>query len=194
MTIRESVMLCSPGEGGGAGMGLIEGDPIEGERIRLRRLRLTDAAFILELVNEPDFIRNIGDKGVRSHDDARDYLLAGPLTSYERHGFGLYGIELRETAALIGVCGLLKRDWLEVADLGFATLAGFRQRGLTREAAGLMVGSAASEYGLDRLAAITLPENRASIDLLVSLGFRFERMIVPEGGGDQLRLFMRTAA
>ena len=83
---------------------------LETERLRLRRLSLDDAAFILDLLNEPSFLNYIGDKGVRTLDDARDYILTGPMASYERHGFGLYLVELKERGVPMGICGLLKRD------------------------------------------------------------------------------------
>ena len=86
---------------------------LETERLRLRRLSLDDAAFILKLLNEPSFLRFIGDKGVRTLDDARDYLREGPMASYERHGFGLYLVELKEKGDPMGICGLVKRDALE---------------------------------------------------------------------------------
>ncbi len=83
------------------------------ERLILRRFDLDDAAFIFELVNDPDWLRHIGDKGVRSLDDARNYLRTGPLDMYARHGFGLFAVALRKDGTLIGSCGLIKRDSLQ---------------------------------------------------------------------------------
>ena len=93
---------------------------LETDRLVLRRLGLEHAAFILELVNDPSWLRFIGDRGVRSLDDARGYLVAGPLAMYERHGFGLYRVELKEGGIAVGMCGLIKRDALDDVDIGFA--------------------------------------------------------------------------
>src|SRR5438105_8377447 len=85
---------------------------IETDRLQLRLLSIDDAEFILRLLNEPSFIKNIGDRGVRTLDDAREYILKGPIASYEKFGFGLWMVETRSEAAPIGICGLLKRDVL----------------------------------------------------------------------------------
>src|ERR1700739_1352568 len=106
---------------------------LETKRLRLRRLSEQDSEFILELVNEPAFIQNIGDKGVRTLDDARDYISSGPAASYAKHGFGLYCVELKEEIQPIGICGLLKREALDDVDIGFALLEKFRGRGFGYE-------------------------------------------------------------
>src|SRR5262249_49084316 len=98
----------------------------ETERLRLRYLTADDAAFILDLLNEPEFIRNIGDRGLRTLEDARLYIESGPVTGYKASGLGLYLVELRDDAMPIGICGLLKRDYLADVDVGFALRAGFR--------------------------------------------------------------------
>ena len=95
---------------------------LETERLVLRRLALDDAAFLLELLNEPAFLKNIGDRGARTLTDARRYIARGPVASYRKFGFGLYLVELKDSGAPIGICGLLKRDWLEDVDIGFAFL------------------------------------------------------------------------
>jgi ribosomal-protein-alanine N-acetyltransferase len=92
----------------------------ETARLRLRHLLDADAPFIVELLNEPDFIRNIGDRQVRTLEDARNYIQHGPMVSYSQHGFGLFLVELRENGAPIGICGLLKREYLDDIDVGFA--------------------------------------------------------------------------
>src|ERR1700752_686959 len=98
---------------------------LETDRLILRKLSVEDAEFILELLNEPSYLRFIGDKGVRTLDDARDYILEGPVDSYERHGFGLYLAELKESGVPIGICGLLRRESLENVDIGYAFLPAF---------------------------------------------------------------------
>jgi RimJ/RimL family protein N-acetyltransferase len=162
--------------------------PLQTARLNLRPLTLDDAAFILELVNEPSWLRYIGDRGVRTLDDARVYLTKGPLDMYARLGFGLLLVELREDGTPLGLCGLIKRDTLPDVDIGFAFLPEYWGKGYAREAAAAALADAAASYGLQRVVAITTLDNEASIRLLEKIGFRFDRLI---GGpdGTQLRLF-----
>jgi RimJ/RimL family protein N-acetyltransferase len=152
-----------------------------------------DAAFILELLNDAAFLRFIGDKGVRTEDDAVRYVETGPRASYERHGFGLLLVVLRATGEAAGICGLLKRDALDHADLGFAFLERFRGQGLASEAAAAVLEHARGALRLDTLLAITSPDNEASMGLLGKLGFRFERMTRLTAGDPEARLFVSTA-
>jgi ribosomal-protein-alanine N-acetyltransferase len=164
---------------------------LETERLVLRRLATDDAPFLLELLNEPSFLRYIGDKGVRTEADARRYVEAGPLASYERFGFGLYRVELRESGEPIGMCGLLKRDALPDVDVGFAFLP---RKGYAFESAAAVLAHARDALGRGRILAITTPDNVASIRLLEKLGFRFERMArVPEDG-PEVKVFGREAS
>jgi RimJ/RimL family protein N-acetyltransferase len=160
---------------------------LETERLSLRRFTVDDAEFILTLLNEPAFLRYIGDKKVRTLDDARQYILNGPIASYERHGFGLNCVELRESHTPIGMCGLLKRDELPDPDIGFALLPDFRSQGFAFEAAEAVLKDA---HNLQRILAITSLDNEASIDLLQRLGFRFEEVIKPSPDREPLRLFV----
>jgi len=163
---------------------------LETERLMLRQMRVEDAEFIFELVNEPAFIRNIGDKGVRTLDDARDYILSGPVASYAKFGFGLYVVVLKETGAAIGICGLLKRDSLEDVDIGFAFLERFRRQGFAYEAAAAVMEYGRNSLGLKRIVAITSPDNEASIRVLEKIGLQFEKMIRMPGSGEDTRLFV----
>ena len=116
---------------------------LETERLVLRRLCSDDAEFILELLNQPSFLRYIGDKGVRNAEDAVQYIQTGPQASYERFGFGLYLVELKETGVSIGMCGLLKRDSLPDVDVGFAFLSDYWLQGYAFEsAAAVKIGRA----------------------------------------------------
>jgi RimJ/RimL family protein N-acetyltransferase len=151
--------------------------PVATERLRLRRLTPGDAEFMLRLLNDPSYVRYIGDRGVRTTEEARSYIVSGPLESYSRHGFGLYLVELKETGEPLGICGLLKRESLPDADLGFALLPAFWGQGYAFEAASAVVRYARSEHGLTRLLAITSQDNDASIALLEKLGFRDEGMM-----------------
>lgn len=143
----------------------------------LRQFSTDDAGFILRLLNEPSFIQNIGDRGVRTVEDARSYILRVPVASYEQNGFGLYLVILKETGASMGMCGLIKRDELEDVDIGYAFLPEYWSKGYAIEAATAVKEYARDRIGLKRLVAITDPQNHASIRLLEKIGLRFERMI-----------------
>jgi ribosomal-protein-alanine N-acetyltransferase len=157
----------------------------ETARLRLRHLTGADAAFILELLNEPDFIRNIGDREVRTLDDARRYIQQGPVTSYSQHGFGLFLVELRDGGMAIGICGLLKRDYLADADVGFALRESFRGQGYAFEAAAAVMQLGQQALGLGRIVALTSPHNHPSMSLLRRLGLQFERAIrIPDRSRD----------
>lgn len=162
---------------------------LETERLSLRELTVDDAEFILTLLNEPSFLRYIGDKKVRNLDDARQYILNGPVASYERHGFGLNCVELRESHTPIGMCGLLKRDELPDPDIGFALLPDFWNKGFAFEAAEVVLKDACERLKIQRILAITSLDNDASIDLLQRLGFRFDEVVQLSPNGEQLRLF-----
>jgi RimJ/RimL family protein N-acetyltransferase len=162
---------------------------IETERLVLRRLAVDDAEFIVELLNQPSFLRYIGDKEVRNNADAVRYIQAGPLASYERFGFGLYLVELKETGVPIGICGLLKRDSLPDVDVGFAFLPSYWSQGYAYEAAAAVMTYGRDVLGLRRIVAITSPDNDGSIRLLEKLGLRFERLIKLSADQSEVRLF-----
>jgi RimJ/RimL family protein N-acetyltransferase len=164
---------------------------LETTRLELRRFTLDDAAFILDLVNEPSFIRHIGDKGVRNEGDARRYLRSGPLASYERFDFGLYAVELKDGREPIGMCGVLKRDALPDPDVGFAFLPRHWSRGYALESVAAVLADARARHGLTRLLAITSQDNVRSIALLEKVGFKFERMARLSEGADEVRVYAR---
>ena len=147
---------------------------LQTDRLQLRRLTPDDATFIFELVNEPSFIENIGDRNVRSEEDAVRYIQNGPMASYERYGYGLYKVELRQTATAIGICGPLKRETLEYPDIGFAFLPRFWGQGYAIESAAAVMSYSREVLGLSEIAAITTPTNERSIKLLEKLGFKFQ--------------------
>ena len=162
---------------------------LETPRLRLRRFTIDDAAFALELLNAPPFLRYIGDKKVRNLDDARQYILNGPVASYERNGFGLNLVELKDEHTPIGMCGLLKRDELPDPDIGFAFLPAFWKKGFAFEAATAVLHDARERLKLARLLAITSLDNDASIELLERLGFTFEQVKRLTAEGEQLKVF-----
>jgi len=150
---------------------------LETERLFLRGLTVGDAEFILALLNEPSFLRFIGDKKVRTIADAEQYILNGPAASYERHGFGLLLVELKNAKTPLGICGLLRRDELPNPDIGFAFLPDFWNKGYAFEAAAAVMKDAGERLKLKRILAITNQDNEASIKLLQKLGLQFERLI-----------------
>jgi ribosomal-protein-alanine N-acetyltransferase len=157
-------------------------------RLILRELNPDDAPFILELLNEADFLRFIGDKGVRNLAGAREYIRKGPVDSYVRNGFGLYAACLRDGSAL-GICGLVKRDGLSAPDLGFAFLARHRCKGYALESSQAVLERARKVLKLQRILAITTPDNHASIAVLGTAGFMSEGVIRLAEGSPELKLF-----
>lgn len=162
---------------------------LETERLIVRQLTLDDAAFILELVNDPDWLRFIGDRHVHSLDEARTYLLNGPLAMYARSGFGLYAVTLKGNELPIGMCGLIRREGLADVDIGFAYLPQYRAQGYAYEAASAIMAYGRQTFGLKRLVAITSLDNARSIQLLEKLGFVFEKIIRLSDDGEELKLF-----
>lgn len=166
---------------------------IETPRLALRRLSTEDAGFMLELLNDPAFVRFVGDKGVRTREQAEGYIRTGPMDSYARLGFGLNLVELKAAREAIGICGLLKREWLDDADLGFAFLPRFRSQGYAFEAAAAILEWARQHLAAKRVVAITTPDNAASIGLLSKLGFRLARRVRPPGEDVELEVFAADA-
>jgi RimJ/RimL family protein N-acetyltransferase len=162
---------------------------LETERLVLRRLSEDDAEFIVALLNQPSFLRYIGDKGVRNTGDAIRYIQSGPVASYERFGFGLYLVELKDTGVAIGICGLLKRDSLPDVDVGFAFLPDYWSQGFAFEAASAVMNYGREVLGLRRIVAITTFDNDPSIKLLEKIGLKFECMIKLSEDQPEVRLF-----
>ena len=159
----------------------------ETERLLLRPMTADDAAFILELLNEPSFIKNIGDRKVRSLDGAKAYITNGPVASYAKNGFGLYLVELKTTHESMGMCGLIRRNTLKDVDIGYAFLPRYWSKGYAFEAA-MAMKEYARDIGLKRLVAVVDPENSSSIHLLEKLGMRFEKMVKLSEDDIELRL------
>ncbi len=141
------------------------------ERLTLRRVTVADAPFLLTLLNDPSFHAFIGDRGVRTLDDAQRYAEERMLASYAARGFGMYLVASRASGEPFGLCGLVRRDTLPEPDLGFALLPAYWGQGYAREAAALVLDHARDDIGLERVAAIVKPDNAASIRLLERLGF-----------------------
>jgi RimJ/RimL family protein N-acetyltransferase len=160
----------------------------QSERLILRLLDpKTDAPFILELLNQPSFIRNIADRGVRTLADAARYIETGPLAMYAQHGIALFCTELKDTHEPIGMCGLLKRDWLADVDIGFAFLPQYWSKGYAFESAAAVIEWAREHRGITRVIAITAPANTGSQRVLEKLGMRYSKTVhSPEGQESRL--------
>ncbi|MEJ7847304.1 MAG: GNAT family N-acetyltransferase [Pyrinomonadaceae bacterium] len=163
---------------------------LETERLILRLVSETDAEFILDLLNQPSFIEFIGDRGVRTVEEARNYIQTRFTKSYEDNGYSLYLVELKDSLTPVGLCGFVKRDTLPDPDIGFAFLPQYCGKGYAVESArGVM------EYGRDvlkfeRALAITTQDNESSGRLLEKIGFAFERLIEMPPDNEMLKLFV----
>lgn len=160
----------------------------ETSRLRLRTLNASDADFFLRLVNEPSFIENIRDKGIRSLADAENAIQTGHRDIQAKMGFSLYLVERKEDGAAIGLCGLVKRDGLPGIDIGYAYLPEYGRKAYAYEANVGLLQYAESKLGLTELLAIVSPHNAASCQLLEKLGFVFHEM-KDLNGGDMVKLF-----
>jgi RimJ/RimL family protein N-acetyltransferase len=162
---------------------------LETERLSLRHLTAQDADFLIELLNDPSFIRNIGDRGVRTVQDAQAYVQNGPAASYTKNGFGLDLVILKDSGEPIGMCGLIKRPALEDVDIGYAYLPRYWSKGYAVEAASAVKQYAKDIIGLKRLVAIVDPTNAGSIRVLEKIGFTYEKMIKLSEDAIELKLF-----
>jgi [ribosomal protein S5]-alanine N-acetyltransferase len=163
-------------------------------RLTLRELTVDDAPFVLQLLNDPSFLRYIGDRGVRNLEEAQRYIAKGMVQSYERHGFGLWLVELREhDHPPIGLCGLVSREGLPAPDIGFALLPQWWSQGFALEAATAVMAHARRVVGLTRVLAIASLQNESSVRLLRRLGFRFDSEIRMPGEAQPVGLFVCEA-
>jgi RimJ/RimL family protein N-acetyltransferase len=151
------------------------------DRLVLRQFTVTDTKFIVELVNTPGWIEFIGDRGIKTDEQAKDYLLNGPLKSYELNGFGLYMVELKNKKLPVGMCGIIKRDSLKNPDIGFAFLPAFNGKGLALEIVKATLEYARDNLKLPLIYAITLPQNTRSIKVLEKIGMKSIGLIADSG-------------
>jgi ribosomal-protein-alanine N-acetyltransferase len=164
---------------------------LETARLSLRRFVFDDAPHVVELLNQPSFIRNIGDRGVRNADDAHRYLHDGPMAMYEKYGFGLWHCSRRTDGAFVGMCGLLKRDILPDVDVGYAFLPEHWGQGYAFEAANATVELGAGKFGLKRVIGVVSDHNTASIRVLEKIGMSYERMFPMRPDEPEVRLYAR---
>jgi len=163
---------------------------IETPCLKIRWLEVDDATFIYTLVNDPAWIRYIGDKNVSNLEDAKTYIETGPLEMYRNLGFGLNHVSLKQDGTPIGICGLLKREILADVEIGFAFLPEFRRQGYALEAATAILDYGCAKLGISRIVAILTPDNVASRKLLCKLGFEFENSFQKEPNLDKLELYV----
>ena len=150
---------------------------VETKRLRLREITVADAEFVLRLTNEPSFVANIGDKGLKSLHDAERFILEGYWTNQQRSGYGMFLVELKGGGEPIGGCGLLYRKALGVTDIGFAFLPEYWNRGFAYEAAEAIMKYGRSTLGVNKIVGLTSEDNPGSINLLKKLGMDFERTV-----------------
>lgn len=161
---------------------------LETERLLLRKITMDDAAFMLDLLNQPSFIHFIGDRGVRTLDDAREFIQNRYIAAYEQLGFGVYLTTLKDGTP-IGICGLIKRDALKDVDIGYAFLPQYWMRGYAFESASAVMAYAKNNLGLKRVVGVVAPDNSGSIRVLEKIGLSFEAMVKLSEDDIELKLF-----
>ncbi len=165
---------------------------LETERLLLREFTTGDTAFILELVNSAGWLQYIGDRNIKSVEQAKAYLENGPIKSYRENGFGLCLVERKDDAKAIGMCGLLKREYLDTPDMGFAFLPEFNGNGYAYEIAIATVAYAKNKLKISTVSAITMANNEKSIKLLEKMGFSFKKTIFLPTGKEELQLYIHS--
>lgn len=164
----------------------------ETNRLLISKFTEADAPFFLELANSPNWIKYIGDRELKTIDDAKQYLTNGTIKSYSDFGFGFYKLQLKDANKKpIGTCGIVKRGQLEYVDMGFAMLPDYEGKGFGFEASLEVLNLAKNKFDIDSILAITLPTNNKSIQLLEKLGFTFEKRVKPFDDDQELLLFAK---
>ena len=162
---------------------------LETDRLILLQQCPDDATFILELLNSPGWLKYIGDRAVKTVEDAANYIRNGAMKSYEQNGFGLYMVKLKDSNLPIGICGLIRRPGLEQVDIGFAFLPKHEGMGYAYESASAVMKYGREALGLGIVVAITTKNNVASVKLLNKIGFSFKEMVTLPGDKEELMLF-----
>ncbi|MEO1263951.1 MAG: GNAT family N-acetyltransferase [Bacteroidota bacterium] len=163
---------------------------LETERLILRHATVGDAPFMFKLLNDPSWIEFIGDRGIKTVEDAQNYILDRIIKSYEENGFGLFLTVLKKDKTPIGLCGLVNRPQIEDVDIGFAFMPGFKGKGYGYESASAVIKYGREKFGLQKIAAITVKENVRSIALIKKLGLRYEKTFAFDGSSDMAELYV----
>lgn len=162
---------------------------METERLRLRPVTVNDTALMLAVWNDPAFIRNVSDRGIRTVEQAREAIEGGAQKLFDDHGYGPYCMSLKSNGKMIGICGIFKRENLDDPDIGFGVLPDYCGKGYAGEAAAAVVDYARGELGIGVLTAIVSPTNAPSIGLIEKLGLTFEQMITMPGDDHAICLY-----
>lgn len=165
---------------------------IETERLGLRYFMIDDTPFIISLLNSPGWIEFIGDRNVRTEEQAQDYLLNGPMKSYKENGYGLCMVETRNDRTPIGMCGIINRVDLEGPDIGFAILPEYTGKGYAYEIAAATMNYATDILKIPEVFAITLPANKTSIKLLEKIGLSFQKIFSFPDKQEELMLYKKS--
>ena len=165
---------------------------IETDRLNLRRFIPEDDEFIYSLLNSPGWLKNIGTRNIQTAEDARNYITEKLMPSYGKFGFGFWRVGLKPENLPVGMCGIIKRDGLDDVDLGFALLPEHERKGYAIEASEAVLNYAKSKFKLNKVAAITIPENTGSINILKKCGMEFEKMVRLREDEEELMLFSVT--
>lgn len=163
---------------------------ISTSRLELREICEDDAPFILELLNTPSWLKFIGDRNLHSIEDAKKYIINRLIPSYRIFGFGFYLTKLTENNTSIGICGIVKRDFLEHIDIGFAFLPQYEGKGYGYESASAVMEYAQKTLEITTIAGITNSNNKSSIALLEKLGLKFQKMILLPNETEEIMLFV----
>ena len=165
-------------------------------RLALHEFTTVDAAFIIELLNSESYIKYIGRRNIHTPEEAKKYIADNFEKSYTEKGFGFYVMELISDKSPIGICGIVKRDWLDDVDLGFALLPEYEGKGYANEASQAMLDYSLTVLNIKKIAAITMKENRGSIKLLKKLGLKENGTVIHPDEKVKLMLFVyaNTAA
>jgi len=164
---------------------------LETERLYLRRVTLDDADLLLAVWNDPAFMEHVGDRGVRTTEEAEEAMRAGALKLYAVYGYGPYAMVRRDDGVRMGICGLFKRDNLDYPDIGFGVLPEFCGKGYAGEAAFAVLAHARDDLRIKELTAIVSPGNAPSIGLIEKLGLMFVGMITMPGDDEEICLYSK---
>ena len=161
----------------------------ETNRLVIEKAELPDSSFFLKLMNSPNWIQFIGDRGIHNEDAAAEYIQKNLISSYEKHGYGLYKMSLKADGTPIGICGFVKRDYLDHADIGFGILPAYEGKGYTSEAAMALMTYGQQVLQLQPILAITTVENKGSRRLLEKIGLEEIGTVQPGDQKEDLLLF-----
>jgi RimJ/RimL family protein N-acetyltransferase len=162
---------------------------LETNRLILREVSADDAEFMLDLLNQPSFIKYIGDRNVRTIAESKEFIESRYIKSYRDNSFGLYAVELKNSGAVVGICGFVKRDTLPDPDIGFAFLPQFCGQGFAVESAEGSMKYGEEILGFTKVLAITTPDNESSGKLLLKIGFKFAELVKMPHDDEELKLF-----